>query len=672
MGRVGRLAIGFSAAALCAAAGFEVWVRTTPLPDLAPPVSVEVQDHAGRLLRAWPVEDGRWRLATTRDDVDRAYLDRLIAYEDRRYHDHRGVDPFALMRAAGQALWHGRVVSGGSTLTMQVARLLEAAPTGTLRMKLRQIRLALALERHLSKDAILDLYLTLAPFGGNIEGIRAAAWTWFGHEPKGLTPAEAALLIALPQAPEVRRPDRHPGAARAARDRVLARIGLDVAEVARAKAQPAPAKRHPMPMLAAHAAERLRPDAGSVRLTLDAPAQAVLEALLREAVAGLPAPVSAALLAVDHATGTVRAAIGSPDPFDTARAGALDMTRAIRSPGSTLKPLIYGLGFESGLMHPETLIADRPADFGGYAPRNIDRGFQGDVTIRTALQVSLNVPAVAALEAVGPAPLLARLRAADVALALPPGAPPGLALALGGAGATLVDLVTLYAAIARGGEAAPLRWLSSAPPGHGARVLSPLAAWQVADVLAGTVPPAGATGAAPVAWKTGTAWGHRDAWAIGFDGRHTVGVWVGRADGGAVPGLMGLRVAAPLLFRAFDRLGARREPLAPRPAALPDLRHADLPPGLRRLGPGATETGPRLAYPPDGARVDLGLGAGPALLALSVAEGRPPFTWLIDGRPLPVDPFLRTVTVPVSDEGHALITVIDAAGAAGRVSVYLE
>jgi penicillin-binding protein 1C len=348
------------------------------------------------------------------------------------------------------------------------------------------------------------------------------------------------------------------------------------------------------------------------------------------------------------------------------------MTRAVRSPGSTLKPLIYGLGFEAGLMHPETLVADRPTDFAGYAPRNIDRGFQGDVTVRTALQLSLNVPAVVALEAVGPAVLLARLRAAGVALALPPGAPPGLALALGGAGTTLADLVTLYAAIARGGEAVALRWQAGdAPAAPGARVLSAAAAWQVADGLAGAAPPAGAAPAVPLAWKTGTAWGHRDAWAIGFDGRHTVGVWVGRADGGAVPGLMGVHAAAPLLFRAFDRLGPRT-PLPPRPATLPDLRHADLPPGLRRLGTSAAATGPRLAYPPDGARVALGLGSGPSVLALKVAQGRPPFTWLLDGRPLPVDPFDRHVTWPVAEPGHALITVIDAAGAADRVSVVLE
>jgi penicillin-binding protein 1C len=202
-------------------------------------------------------------------------------------------------------------------------------------------------------------------------------------------------------------------------------------------------------------------------------------------------------------------------------------------------------------------------------------------------------------------------------------------------------------------------------------VLAPAAAWQVADVLAGAAPPTGVSSGTPVAWKTGTAWGHRDAWAIGFDGRHTVGVWIGRADGGAVPGLMGVHAAAPLLFRAFDRLGPRT-PLAPRPATLPELRHADLPPGLRRLGSSAAETGPRLAYPPNGARVALGLASGPTLLALTVAQGRPPFTWLLDGYPLPVDPFHRSVTWPVAEPGHATITVIDAAGAADRVSVVLE
>lgn len=674
MARALRPLAAAAALALSGWLGFEGWVASTVLPPLPPAVSAEVQDREGRLLRAWPVEDGRWRLATTRADVDRTYLAMLLAYEDRRFAAHGGVDPLALLRAAGQALWHGRIVSGGSTLTMQVARLAEGAPTGSLAAKLRQIRVALALERRLGKDAILDLYLTLAPFGGNIEGVRAASWAWFGREPKGLTPAQAALLVALPQAPEARRPDRDPAAARAARDRVLARAALDAREAAAARLAAVPRARLPMPMLAAHRAEAARPAEGSARLTLDAGMQARLEALLRARVENWPAPVSAALLVVEHATGAVRAAIGSPDLLDASRAGAIDMTRAVRSPGSTLKPLIYGLGFEAGTIHPETLVADRPTDFGGYAPANFDGGWRGEVSVRQALQASLNVPAVAVLDAVGPAALLARLRRAGIDPVLPPGGPAGLALALGGAGLTLTDLVTLYAAIARGGSPVPLIWQErQAAPPPGAPVLAPRAAWQVADVLAGAAAPAGPGAAGPaIAWKTGTAWGYRDAWAVGFDGRHTVGVWVGRADGGSVPGLTGASAAAPLLFEAFARLGTPPEPLPPRPADLPDLTHAGLPPGLRRFGPGAPEEGPRIASPPDGAVVDVGAAGPGAALGVRVQGGAAPFVWMLDGRVLPADPFARSLLLPVAGPGFARITVIDAAGAAARAEVLVR
>jgi penicillin-binding protein 1C len=345
------------------------------------------------------------------------------------------------------------------------------------------------------------------------------------------------------------------------------------------------------------------------------------------------------------------ASVGAPDPFDHARHGALDMTRAVRSPGSALKPLIYGMALEAGLIHPETLIEDAPVDFGGWTPRNFDRGFQGAVTVRAALEQSLNVPAVAVLQALGPAALAARMRAAGAPPRLPSGAAPGLPMALGGVGVTLAELTGLYAAIARGAA------------------LQPRAAWQVGDILSRQPPPPGAP-RLTVAWKTGTSYGHRDAWALGFDGRHAVGVWVGRADGAAIPGVMGAEVAAPLLFAAFQRLGPPT-PLPPRPHDLPALAHADLPPSLRRFG--AAPAGPRIAFPPDGARVDLGLAAGaPAPLALRVAEGVAPFTWLVDGRPLPADPWDRAAFWEGAGPGFAEIAVIDATGAAARAQVFVE
>jgi penicillin-binding protein 1C len=688
MTRRGLLALA-AAVAVVAAAGFALdrWIAMAPLPDLAPEVSVTVLDREGRLLRAYTVAGGRWRLPADVDAVDRGYLAQLVAFEDKRFHDHSGVDPLALIRAAAQFVASGRIVSGGSTLTMQAARLLEQTPAGSFGAKLRQIRLALALERRLTKREILALYLTLAPFGGNIEGVRAASLIYFGKEPARLTPTEAALLVALPQSPEARRPDRHPEAAHAARDRVLARAAargaITPGEAAAAMADPVPAARHPFSMLAPHLADRLRaaaPDQPVLRLTLDATLQARLEALFRNRAAALPPGLSAALILANHRSGEVLASIGSPGLFAPGRLGHVDMTRAIRSPGSALKPLIYGLAFEAGLAHPESLVEDRPTAFGSYVPQNFDKQFRGTVTARTALQLSLNIPAVTVLDAVGPALLLARLRRAGVEAELPPGRMPGLAIGLGGLGITLRDLVTLYAAIARGGEAVPLTELQAeaaaaraAPP----VVLTPGAAWQVADILAGAPVPAMAL-AGSIAYKTGTSYGRRDAWAIGFDGRHVIGVWVGRPDGAAAPGISGIDTAAPLMFEAFARLGAAPVPLPAPPPDVLTVSNAELPPPLRHLrapsaGPHPGRVPPEIAFPPDGARVDLGLSSvQPVPLALKVRDGQPPFTWLADGRPVDPASWERAALWRPDGPGFVAITVIDAAGAASRVRVFVE
>ena len=322
---------------------------------------------------------------------------------------------------------------------------------------------AIEIERALSKDEILALYLSLAPYGGNLEGIRAASLAYFGKEPRRLTLGEAALLVALPQSPEQRRPDRSVAAARNARDRVLDRVAAAGAvpadEIARAKHEPVPEGRRPMPMLAPHAADAVvaaAPERSLHRLTIDATLQKNLEDLARERARALGPDISVAILAVDHATGEVLARVGSADYFDTRRAGQVDMTLAVRSPGSTLKPFIYGLGFEDGLIHPETLIEDRPVRYGGYAPENFDLTFQGTVTVRRALQLSLNVPAVAVLDRVGASRFTARLAQAGGSLVLPQGEVPGLAMGLGGVGIRLTDLVTLYAGLARLGTTVPL------------------------------------------------------------------------------------------------------------------------------------------------------------------------------------------------------------------------
>ncbi|WP_244431355.1 penicillin-binding protein 1C, partial [Bradyrhizobium yuanmingense] len=475
-GRRGRIAFRLlSAAALTfilAIIGFVGWVYalgSLPL-DEARQVSTTIVDRNGKLLRAYAMTDGRWRLPVdARTNVDPTYLKLLFAYEDQRFYAHGGIDPLALGRAALQLGTRGHIVSGGSTITMQLARLMEPRRQRSLYAKLRQIVRAIEIERSMSKEQILDLYLALAPYGGNLEGIRAASIAYLGKEPKRLSLAEAALLVALPQSPETRRLDRYPEAARKARDRVLDRMVeehvVSADEANQAKAMPVPKLRRPMPILAPHASDAAQStvkDAPIIKLTLDATLQKVLEPLARDRAIALGPNISVGIVVIDNESGDVLARVGSADYFDESRAGQVDMTRAIRSPGSTLKPFIYGLAFEDGFVHPDSLIDDRPVRFGSYAPENFDMTFQGTVPVRKALQLSLNVPAIVLLDRVGSSRLTSRLRQAGGNLVLPKDEAPGLAMGLGGVGVTLQDLAQLYSGFARLGTTKPLREIVTA------------------------------------------------------------------------------------------------------------------------------------------------------------------------------------------------------------------
>ncbi|GKY88838.1 penicillin-binding protein 1C [Sinisalibacter aestuarii] len=671
------LALGLFLAALGrdAVAG---WIAATPMPPLAVETSVEVLDRHGDLLRAYSVADGRWRLAVNPDQVDPLFVQMLVAYEDKRFYRHRGVDIRAVARAAGQAVANGRVVSGASTLTMQVARLIEDGPTGTVAGKLRQVRLALALERRLSKAEILALYLDRAPYGGNTEGIRAAARSWFGKPPSRLTAAEAALLVALPQSPEARRPDRHPEAALAARDRVLARVvaaGAIPPEVAASARRAAvPAARAGMPRLAAHLADRLRaenPGAALHLTTLDGGLQQRLERLAAQAVRDHgQGALSIAIVVADHRSGEILAAVGSAGYSADTRQGFVDMTRALRSPGSTLKPLVYALAFDEGLAHPQTMIDDRPMRFGSYAPENFDGQYRGPVTVEEALQLSLNIPVVALTAELGPARLMAALARAGVRAALPGDAAPGLAVALGGVGVSPEALTALYAGLAAGGEAVALHAVPGGGAGTRQRIVSPEAAWQVGHILAGMPPPPNAA-RQRLAYKTGTSYGHRDTWAVGFDASHVITVWMGRPDGTPVPGAFGAEVAAPVLFEAFSRLKPALEPLPPPPPGTLIVSTAALPAPLREFHPrGAGLTGenrPVLAFPPDGALIET----GGLPLVVKIAGGTPPFTLLANGAPVLVATPTRAPALPLLP-GHVTLSVIDAAGHAARAQVELQ
>ncbi len=549
-----------------------------PIPDLSRTGSTLVLARDGTPLRAFAGPDGVWRYPACVADVSPLYVEALLGYEDRWFRRHPGVNPLALLRAAWQAVANGRVVSGGSTLTMQVARLIEPGPRH-LAGKLRQIVRALQLELRLDKDEILGLYLDLAPFGGNIEGVEAASWAYLGKPARRLSHAEAALLAVQPQAPSRLRPDRHPDAARAARDKVLRRMAAlgtwPPEALAEAALEPVVARRLRAPMSAALLAERLhreRPDERVIHTAIDPAIQLLVEGRVGAHLRALPERTSAAVLVLDNETLEARAYVGSARFGDDARLGHVDMVSAVRSPGSTLKPFLYGLALDDGLIHSESLLVDAPRGFDGYRPANFGDRFNGPVGAAEALRLSLNVPAVTLMSAVGPERFAARMRHAGVALQLPRGARPNLAMILGGTGTTLDELAGAYAGLARGGLAGPPRLTTDAPRIE-RRLLSPGAAWIVRAMLEAHGRPGepslgvDRSRRLPLAWKTGTSYGFRDTWAIGTGSRWTIGVWIGRPDGTPLPGHYGAVTSLPLLFALADSLP--RTPADFVPTAMP-------------------------------------------------------------------------------------------------------
>jgi penicillin-binding protein 1C len=634
-------------------------------------------DRRGAWLRALPVENGRWRIRADLERTDPSFLKRVVRTEDARFYDHPGVDPGAVARAVVSAIAHGHVTSGASTLSMQTARLLEPHPR-TLIGKLGEMVRAIQIEARYSKHDILALYLTLAPYGGNLEGVRAASLSYFGHEPESLTIGEQALLIALPQAPEGRRPDRRPAAARQARDIVLTRMAA-AGLITRQEAMEARSERMPVrqafPSMAWHVAgelARAAPDRqASVVSTLDAGLQARLEPLAASYAKAQGAEATASILVVQIEGRAVRAAVGSGG---LARPGGwIDMTTALRSPGSSLKPFIYAFAFDDGVAAPDTRIQDVATRFSDYQPENFDRVFHGQVTAREALSYSLNVPAVAMMERIGPASFLARLESADVRLVTPKKGltDPGLAIALGGEGITLRDLALLYAALGDGGIAKPLAWTEADAARRrrslGTRLVRPESAKMVLDILRdapgpkGRIPAALTRGGPGLAFKTGTSYGFRDAVAAGVVGDYVIICWTGRADGGARGGLTGREAALPMLFDVADMLAAPS-------SNAPQVRPKAAPQALQKLE--RPDAGPRMIFPPDKATVQVE-AFGPTSRGLSLSATGKGLTWYAEGQPLSRDPVSGQVIWRPAAPGFYRLKVIDEQGreAVARVRV---
>lgn len=656
--------------------------RLFPPPlERAGGLSALVTDREGKPLRAFATPDGRWRFAGDLDRIDPEFVDALLRVEDKRFYDHRGTDWAGLGRALIDSVFAGRVVSGGSTITMQTARMLEPRPRN-IGSKLIEIARAWQLERRLTKDEILSLYLSLTPYGGNLEGVRAASWSYFGHEADKLSKDEIALLIALPQSPEARRPDRHPVAAEKARNWVaekLRRYGVftdgDVEDVATLSV---PGRRRDFPDRAWHATEKALAEGPreDVRSTLDAGLQAELEriALTRAEAEGDDVQVS--VLVVHVPTRAVRAAVGSASRERPG--GWLDLTAQARSPGSTLKPFIYAMAFDDGTAAPDTRIADLPTRFASYQPENFDRMFRGDVRVSDALQHSLNIPAVAMLDRVGPERFAAQLAAAGARPRISGGAEhdAGLAIALGGAGLTARELAVLYAALGDGGVAKPLVWRAeeerASYEADGKRLVSAESAEEVLDILRKAPTPEGRmpgslTAHAPqIAFKTGTSYGFRDAWAAGVSGQHAIVVWVGRADGAPRAGKTGHDTALPILFEVADRVSQHLEDEGEATMRLTSEKRLKSQGAMKALEKAGV---PQILFPPAEAELWAGPVNGRAPRGFVLAgRGDGQLTWYIDGEPCDTDDAGAPVWAP-DKPGFYTVTAVDTAGRSSRVRV---
>lgn len=667
-----------SGAALLFLVGLSIILDQVFPPPLhkAEAVSVMVTDRSGKALRAFPTERGGWRFSADLDQIDPAFLDALIRVEDKRFYKHWGVDWFGLTRAFLDSARAGRVVSGGSTITMQTARLLEPRKR-TVGSKLIEIVRAHQIEARLTKDEILELYLTLAPYGGNLEGVRAASWSYFGHEANRLTDDEIALLIALPQSPEMRRPDRYPEHAADARDWVaekLSRYGVysnqrwDEVRSASIKST-----RQNFPADAWHGSDKALSDGQykDVRSTLDSQLQSEIEAIAKRRAEHAGDEVQVAAVIVDIPTRAVRAIAGSASR--QREGGWLDLTAQARSPGSTLKPFIYATAFDDGIAAPDTRISDLPKRFASYQPENFDRSFRGDVRISEALQHSLNVPAVLMLDKLGPQRFADNLAMAGARPRVNGSAEKraGLALALGGAGLTVQELAIIYAALGDGGVAKPLVWraeeeeASQADPGH--YLMSASSADKILDILRAAQTPEGRmpgrlTAHAPdVAFKTGTSYGYRDAWAAGVSGDIAIVVWVGRADGAPRTGKTGRSDALPILFEMTDRAsyhlgrtGERSRRVLSKDQFKSSGARADF--SSRQL------KAPQILFPPHNTELWAGdVGGKSARSFVLSGRGEGALRWFVDGKPSERDAAGAPVWLP-KRPGFYRVSAVDENG----------
>lgn len=534
------------------------------------PYSTIVTASDGTVIYSFLSPDDKWRMKTELPEIIPTLKTAIISKEDKWFYWHLGINPVAVVRAAFKNVFHWRTTSGASTITMQVARLL-APKERTVWNKITEGFRALQLECHYSKDEILQLYLNLVPYGGNIEGVKAASLLYFGRLPDHLSLAQITTLAIIPNRPTTLALGKNNELIQAERNKWLRRFqasgSFPEKDIQDALTEPLDAVRREVPHLAPHFALRMKmmyPDEPIIKTRLRTPIQQKIEQLAvnynrRMRFLGVN---NAAVMIIDNTDRSVVAYCGNPDFNDMLHHGQVDGVKAVRSPGSALKPLIYALGIERGLITPKTILTDVPTNFNGFAPENFNRQFNGTITAEKALAFSLNIPAVKVLDKLGVPLFVDKLQQLGFNQIRKDSKKLGLSAALGGCGVRLEEMTNLYATFARGGKFQPLLWLASAQNDSSTErsFISNGAAYMITEILTQPTRPdvpnlsQNSIHVPKIAWKTGTSYGRRDAWSIGYNQRYTIGVWVGNFDGEGVPELTGADAATPLLFEIFNSL----------------------------------------------------------------------------------------------------------------------
>jgi penicillin-binding protein 1C len=577
--------------------------------------------------------------------IDPQFITLLLAYEDQRFYSHYGIDPLAMLRAIGQWIRYGKIVSGGSTITMQLAKLLHPRPR-TISAKLIEMLRAIQLEMHYSKDEILQAYLTLAPYGGNIEGVVSASMRYFHKQPYALLASQMALLVALPQSPERFRPDKYPKRSQKARDKIL-KYAFDKVLISKYSYQEAlkkavPKRLYHMPRYVGHLAQKIVPKAQhkqtqSTGTTLNEKLQKQIEhwALSKEDV--LATGSTLAILVVRNSDASIQAYLGSHNMFSPKVSGYIDMIQAIRSPGSTLKPFIYAHGFEKHIVHPNTIILDEEVRFADYMPHNFSSSYTGEVTLEYALQKSLNIPAVKILYKVGVDDFVQKISHVVGDLHIPKKRAT-LPIALGGLGLSMWQLTQLYVALVHDGKSRALHYLSSKQNQTSQKRLFDQASSKMTTaILRKSQAPSGFRNAQQhIAYKTGTSYGYRDAWTVAYTQEYTVTVWVGKPDNSPQLKRTGSNTAAPLAFEVLSMIEALYHPTHWQWS--PDYLGNTAPQSLDYFDKKAQKQEAKLAfvYPQKNARF-MSADCSDAMVEVQIKDGKPPYYWYIDTQPKPYE-----------------------------------